>query len=113
MMNLKLYGGRVPVPTGRLDHPIRLVEFPSREEFEALYGNRVKGESRARYFEILRSRANGATLIEAGKPYGVTRERVRQIEAKFLRLMRQALAQRSQVSEKTSLGKGRHEHENH
>lgn len=89
MLNLRLYGGRVPIKTDDADHPIKLIDFPSKHEFESLYGNRVKGENRERYFAMLRSRANGSTLIEAGKPYGLTRERVRQIEAKFLRLMRQ------------------------
>jgi hypothetical protein len=89
MNNLRLYGGRVPLLTGDADHPVKLVDFPTREVFDSLYGNRVKGENRERYFAMLRSRANGSTLIEAGKPYGLTRERVRQIEAKFLRLMRQ------------------------
>lgn len=89
MNNLRLYGGRVPLPTGHPDNPILLVDFPSREDFEALYGKRVKGENIGRYWEMLRARAQGATLTEAAKSQGLTRERVRQIEAKFLRLMRQ------------------------
>jgi len=89
MNNLRLYGGRVPVATGHPDNPILLVDFPSREAFGALYGKRVKGENVERYWEMLRARAQGAPLTEAAKAHGITRERVRQIEAKFLRLMRQ------------------------
>jgi hypothetical protein len=86
-MNLRLYGGRVPLPSTQADHPIVLVDFPDRATFDSLYGNKVTGESRARYWEILKGRAGGQSLTEAAKGYGITKERVRQIEAKFLRLM--------------------------
>jgi acetyl-CoA acetyltransferase len=89
MNNLRLYGGRVPVATGHPDNPIVLVDFPAHDVFAALYSKRVKGENIDRYWEILRAIAQGATLTEAAKSQGITRERVRQIEAKFLRLMRQ------------------------
>ena len=42
-----------------------------------------------RYWQMLNARAKGATLVDAGRSQAITRERVRQIEAKFLRLMRQ------------------------
>ena len=92
MSNLRLYGGRVPVETGDPTHPIRLVEFPTFEQFRELYGNQVKGDNLPRYFRMLTARANGATLTDAAKAEGVTKERARQIEAKFLRLMRRLLA---------------------
>lgn len=38
-----------------------------------------------RYAEIMENRVNGATLEAAGSDYGITRERVRQIEAKYER----------------------------
>jgi hypothetical protein len=88
MIGLREYKGRVPILTGHPDTPVLLIDFPSREEFDALYGNRVSAESREKYFEMLQARSKGATFVEAGKLAGVTRERVRQVEAKFLRLMR-------------------------
>lgn len=90
MSNLRLYGGRVPLLTGHPDTPILLIDFPSREEFDSLYGNQVTTESRERYYQMLIARSNGATLADAGKIAGVTRERARQVEAKFLRLMRRS-----------------------
>jgi len=95
--NLRLYGGRVPVPTGHPDSPILLVDFPDRGSFAALYGHRVSANSLDRYFDMLQARARGATLIEAGKiGGGLTRERVRQIEATFLRLMQKQAASKQQ-----------------
>lgn len=90
MNNLRIYGGRVPLP-GTTDNPVTLVDFPSREDFIALWGNRVTAESKEKYFDILSNRAAGKTLNEVGKPYGLGRERVRQIEAKFIRLLHRHL----------------------
>jgi len=84
-MNLRLYGGRVPLPTGNLDHPIVLVDFPTRKQFDGFYGERVKAESRDKYWAILRARVKGDTFAQVAKDFGVSRERVRQIEARFLR----------------------------
>jgi hypothetical protein len=92
MSNLRLYGGKVPVETGDAVHPVQLVEFPTFERFRELYGNQVKSDNLPRYFRMLTARANGATLTDAAKAEGVTKERARQIEAKFLRLMRRSLA---------------------
>lgn len=89
MMNLRLYGGRVPIATGHDELPIQLVDFPSRDDFAALYGKRVKGENVERYFQMMTARAGGASLADIARGHGVTRERVRQIEAHFLRRMRQ------------------------
>ena len=86
-MNLKQGGGRVPLKTGDMDHPYVLVDFPSRKEFDTLYGNRVTEEGRERNWIVLTERSKGATLLQAGAPYSLTRERVRQIEAKFLRIL--------------------------
>ncbi len=86
-MNLKDAGGRVPLQTGDPDMPYRLVDFPSRDQFDKLMP-RLSQASRDKYWTILTKRAAGATLSESAVEYGVTKERVRQIEAKFLRLMR-------------------------
>jgi hypothetical protein len=86
-MNLRLYKGRVPLQSGDADHPIVLVDFPTREQFDALQGKGVKAESRDRYWEMLQARAGGLSFADVARQYGITRERARQIEAKFLRQM--------------------------
>jgi hypothetical protein len=86
-MNLKQGGGRVPIPTNDKDHPYVLIDFPSRKEFDSLYGNRVTESGRERNWDVLTNRSKGATLLQAGAPYSLTRERVRQIEAKFMRIL--------------------------
>jgi hypothetical protein len=90
-MNLKLYGGRVPIGTGDPDNPIRVVDFPSRDDFNALWGRGVKAENRDRYWGMLTARAKGLSLAEVARAYAISRERLRQIEAKFLRLMRRKI----------------------
>ncbi|MFZ4599956.1 MAG: hypothetical protein ACOYNN_15030 [Terrimicrobiaceae bacterium] len=86
-MNLRQGEGKVPVFTGGIK-PFKLVPFPTREEFNDLYKN-ISQNSKDKYWSILQARAGGSMLADAGKPFGVTKERVRQIEAKFLRLMRE------------------------
>lgn len=86
-MNLRLYGGRVPLPSAQADHPIILVDFPDRATFDSLYHKSVKADSLERQWGILKSRAQGKSLTDAGKAFGISKERVRQLEAKFLRLM--------------------------
>lgn len=86
-MNLRECGGKVPVYKGGIQ-PYKLVPFPSRGDFDALYTG-LSQALKDKYWAILQARAAGAMLADAGKPFGITKERVRQIEAKFLRLMRQ------------------------
>jgi len=88
VIGLRDYPGRVPIMTGHPDTPVLLVDFPTQEEFDVLFGHRVSVLNRQRYYRMLEARSKGATLADAGKLAGVTRERMRQIEAKFLRLMR-------------------------
>ena len=87
-MNLKMCKGKVPVYVGG-DNPYLLVKFPSKTVFVDLYNRRVTKEKLMDYWDILKTRNKGATLEDAGRPYGLTKERVRQIEAKFLRLFRE------------------------
>lgn len=87
-MNLRLTGGRVPIYTGNPDTPYRLVDFPTREVFDSIYSKYHRDGSVDKYWDILNRRAKGATLEAAGKPYALSKERVRQIEGKFMRLMR-------------------------
>ena len=89
MISLKEGKGKVPIrnTTQHEATPYLLVDFPSREEFDRLYSKHKSQELRDKYWTILNSRAQGATLVEAGKPFGLTRERIRQIEARFQRLV--------------------------
>jgi len=88
---ISLKSGRVPVFTGNPDSPYAMKPFPTKKEFCGLYKKSVKPETLDRYFQILSLRVKGATLVESGKPYGITREAVRQIEAKFIRLFGESL----------------------
>jgi hypothetical protein len=85
-MNLKNCGGRVPI-LNHGDTPYLLVDFPTKEVFHKLYSGHVPLANQERYWDILQRRKAGATLEESGKPHAVTRERVRQIEAKFIHLV--------------------------
>jgi hypothetical protein len=87
-MNLQEGGGRVPVPSKGLVPdpeltPWVLVPFPTREEFDEMY-KRSEPNMRDKYWQMLIERGEGASLADLGKRWGLTRERVRQIEAKFL-----------------------------
>ena len=90
-MNLSSFGGRVPIAGTDPNQPIVLVDFPSEQLFNTLYEDIAPGytsdQARRKYWAILNARKNGATLADAGKPYGLSRERVRQIEARFKRLL--------------------------
>ena len=83
-MNLQQADGKVPIRSGDLEKPILLVPFPTRTQFNALYGSRTAVD---KHWLVLNARAKGGTLLASGKAYGLSRERVRQMEAKFIRLM--------------------------
>jgi hypothetical protein len=84
-MNLRQSKGKVAI-RGRGETPYLMVNFPDREMFDKLF-SRVHGDNREKYWNILKNRSLGMTLADAGKPYNLCRERVRQIEAKFIRLV--------------------------
>jgi hypothetical protein len=88
-MNLKDGRGRVPIrnSTQHEATPYLLVSFPTREEFDVLYSRHKSTDLKDRYWQMLTHRSNGHTLDECGKLFGLTRERVRQIEARFQRLV--------------------------
>jgi len=88
-MNLKEGRGKVPIrnTTQHEATPYLLVDFPTREEFDALYSKHKSQELKDRYWVILNLRVQGKTLTSAGNVFGLTRERTRQIEARFQRLM--------------------------
>jgi hypothetical protein len=88
-MNLKEGRGRVPIrnTTQHEATPYLLVSFPTREEFDALYAKHSSYNLKERYWQMLNYRSQGHTLEESGRLFGLTRERVRQIEARFQRLV--------------------------
>ena len=70
----------------RGETPYLMVNFPDRKQFDQLYA-KVYGDNKDKYWNILTKRSQGASLEESGKLYALSRERVRQIEAKFIRLV--------------------------
>jgi hypothetical protein len=86
-MNLKDGRGRVPIRNSTKNEatPYLLVSFPTREEFDVLYSRQKSTALKDRYWQMLNYRSQGYTLAECGKLFGITRERVRQIEARFQR----------------------------
>jgi len=86
-MNLKECNGRVPILTGDVDRPFLLIDFPTREKFDLIFKN-SSAEHKDKYWEIIQGRSNGHALAFLAKSYSLSRERIRQIEAKFIRRMR-------------------------
>jgi DNA-directed RNA polymerase sigma subunit (sigma70/sigma32) len=85
-MNFKI-NGKVPIHSNNPTMPIEMVDFPNAQTFQSLYGNTIRQDSLDKYWDVLKARFNGATLETAGKPYSLTRERVRQIESRFIQLL--------------------------
>ena len=85
-MNPRLTGGKIPIQTGNDRHPIMLVDLPDRELFDSLFKH-LRPDGKERYWDILTERLSGKTLTEVALARGVTKERVRQIEAKILRVL--------------------------
>ena len=86
-MNLSQANGKVPVEVGG-DSPWLLIEWPSRDVFDALWSSRTPPANIEQYWAMLVLRKDGAKLSEVGGKFSVSRERVRAIEARFLRLMK-------------------------
>ena len=105
-MNLRDADGKVPVYVGG-QTPYILAEFPNFPDFIALYKRRVRAELLYKYYNILERRRDGMSLLDAGKPHKLTKERVRQIEAKFLRLFRESYYEAKPSSKKAQLEKVR------
>jgi hypothetical protein len=83
-MNLRLSKGKVPI-RGKGETPFLLIDFPSKEDFVKVYKGHTYNIDM--YWDIVNRLSSGMTMVEAGKPYALTRERVRQIEAKFITLL--------------------------
>jgi len=89
MTNLRFFGGKVPVQnTGNVDL-IVLVDFPTKEVFTQMYQKYHRQPAIDRHYDILQMRIAGNSLSDCGKAFGVTKQRVSGIEAKFLRKMRE------------------------
>jgi len=100
-MNLRQGNGLVPIRVSGSTSPYLLVEFPDKGTFKSLYRASIADATVEKYWVILKARAGGATLQEAGFFYGLSKERVRQIEAKFLRGLAKRLDDQRQTSLKT------------
>lgn len=100
MISLKEGKGKVPIwnSTKHEATPYLLVDFPSREQFDRLYSKHKSQELKDKYWTILNLRAQGKTLEEAGKKFGLTRERIRQIEARFQRLVGKSFSTQLEAS---------------
>ena len=89
MTNLRLYGGKVPLRnTGNVALFI-LVDFPTKEVFSVIYKKHYRQEYIDKHYSILQMRIAGNSLTDCGKAFGVSKQRVKQIEAKFLRKMQE------------------------
>lgn len=80
----------VPIRTTDPTSPYILIPFPDREEFIAAYQeehSQTSDESIDKYFQMAKLRSEGATLTEVANAFGLTKERARQVEAKFVRVM--------------------------
>lgn len=88
-MNIKDGNGKVPIRSGG-ETPWLLVDWPTRQEFDLLYKN-CSPENVDRKWLMLLARSRGSTLSAIGGTFNITKERVRQVEAKFQRLMQQSL----------------------
>jgi hypothetical protein len=89
MTNLRLYGGKVPLRNSGNVDLIILVDFPTKEVFQVIYKKYHNADSIEKHYSIVKMRAAGHSLSECGKAFDLTKERIRQIEAKFLRKMQE------------------------
>lgn len=64
---------------------LRWCQFDIRNEYEEYWNSH---KDRARVEDIMRLRSSHSTLEKVGNIYGITRERIRQIEAKAVRQFR-------------------------
>ena len=86
-MNIALTNGKIPIQTGDERHPIMLVDPLDRRLFDSLFYRGVPAARKDVYWRVLHARLDGKTMREVGETHGISRERVRQMEAKMLRML--------------------------
>lgn len=86
-MNLRLGKGKVPI---YVEDGYIFLPFPDMDAFCQLYNNYTNMEYRKKYYHVLLERTKGKTYQESALLFGLSRERVRQIERKFMRLITKA-----------------------
>ncbi len=82
-MNIKQGGGMIPIRNDG-ENPWRLVDMPSREDFDQLYPRHTP-EQRDKLYSIVKQRSQGKILVDIAKDHGLSKDRIRQIEAYFQR----------------------------
>ena len=81
----KLTQEKIAIPTNDPLHPIQFIDWPDRAQLNDMYSVRTKPERLDVYWDIVNRRRHGETLEAIGRVHGISRERVRQVEWKFIR----------------------------
>lgn len=86
-MNPRLTNGKIPINTGDYLRPIMLVDPPARELFDSLFTKQMPANRKDIYWRVMHERLSGKTLSEVAADIGVTKERIRQMESKVIRML--------------------------
>lgn len=97
-MNLRFTNGRIPVHLG---DRIVFMALPEREMFNSIFRTGVKPTNKDFYWAVINGRLSGKTLLELAGEHGVSKERIRAVEAKTIRLLSDRF--RLELSSKTDL----------
>ena len=91
-IRMRITKGKIPMfKNWWSDEFIKFVDMPTFEVFKTIYRrrqNNVNEDQLNLYYEALQARYEGKTLQEAGAQIGRSKNRVHQIEQKFLRNLR-------------------------
>lgn len=88
-MILKDMRGKVPIKNSTQNEatPYLLLNFPTRPIFDLLYAKHRSCALKDQYWAVLNHRNRGNSLEDCGRLCDLSRERVRQIEARFIKLL--------------------------